>query len=569
MPFSDYLDAQRINPALADHLRDVLKPVLNLNTVVDILVVVDTAIGTTPGVGFGVGSVIELIRGAAVGCMRFRVDIAQRDGGAPTVVPSPTPYGPKYTGFRFDMTQAGAHVIDRYEQIWCFGFDPDNFGGPDSNIDAHPTAANVNELNYLSKWMETKKGGLFATGDHDYLGASMCHKIPRIRSMRRWTNADGVPPIGTADRIDTLRPPSPEYEPGWPGGPLALGNTPHQGDLTPQPIQWTPWRTHRIGVFLQKVRPHPVLCHPKLGPIDIMPDHAHEGLCHDTGTIDLSATYDFGDGEKAEYPDAIGGGDKPEPLVIAYGSTLGSPPYNFVKLAQPARPRFPMISVYDGHLAGVGRVATDSTWHHWFDVNIDDIKAADGDDWDKISRYFINLAVWLSPPGYTTRCLYYTTFVSHFQYPGFQEYSPRVPTLEMGGALRRWIVKLYGPCWITQVLFDILGELRFPYAELDKLRLPGPWPCLTCPPFELFEDAILGGLVRASLDEAEEIKRTIAAGKSPPRLKAESLERMMLPGVGPAIAELTEALRTEGGRIGEALDQVERYAETFRKLRER
>ncbi len=60
----------------------------------------------------------------------------------------------------------------------------------------------------------------------------------------------------------------------------------------------------------------------------------------------------------------------------------------------------PMIAVYDGHQAGVGRVATDSTWHHWMDVNINAIKAADNDDWKKISRYFINLAVWLNPPGY-------------------------------------------------------------------------------------------------------------------------------------------------------------------------
>jgi len=568
MPLTDILASQRINPVLADHLADFLKPVLRLNTMVDILVVVDTAISTVPGGGFGVGRVIELIRASGVGCMRFRVDIALRNGSAPAVVASPAPYGAKYTGFRFDMTSGGTHVIDHYEQIWCFGFDPDNNGGnSDAPIDAHPTAATNTELAYLASWMETKKGGLFATGDHDYLGASMCHKIPRIRSMRRWTNADGVPPIGSPDRIDTLRPPSPAYEPGWPGGPLPLDNIGNQGDLTPQPIQWTPWQTHKIGAFIQKTRPHPVLCHPTLGPINIMPDHAHEGLCHDTGTIDLAATYNFGGGAKREYPDATGGGATPAPLVIAYGSTLGSPPYVFTKHDQPARPKFPMISVYDGHAAGVGRVATDSTWHHWFDVNIDEFRAAGGVDWDKISRYYINLAVWLSPPGYTTRCLYFTTFVSHFQYPGFQEYSPRVSTLDLGRVLRKWIVRTYGPCWITQVIFDLLDELRFPYRELEKLWPHEPWPCLTCPPFELIEDSILGGLVRASLDDAERIKKAISAGKQVEPLRAQALEDIMLPGVGPALAELSDALRKEGGRMAPVLDGVGRYAAAFRDIK--
>ncbi|MFT4253606.1 MAG: hypothetical protein QM608_14105, partial [Caulobacter sp.] len=500
MAFSDFLASARIDRAYIGPLTEALKPVLTLNTIVDILVVVDPGINTQPGVDFGVGSVIELVRAAKVGCMRFRIDIAKRGPGTPSVVVPGDPYSAKYANFRFDMLDGGARVIDRYEQIWCFGLAPDNSGNTsDAPIDAHPTAANDTELAYLAKWMKIKKGGLFATGDHHYLGATMCRRIPRIGTMRRWTNAGGVPPVDTPSRIDTLRPPSPAYEPGWPGGPLELDNDLHQGDLAPQPIEWVPWRRSRISVFREKVRPHPVLCHPTLGPIDIMPDHAHEGLCHDTGTIDLSTTFDFGDGKEAEYPDALDGGPKPEPTIIAYGSTLGSPPYAFKKKQQPARARFPMISVYDGHRAGIGRVATDSTWHHWFDVNIEAIKAENGDNWAKISRYFINLASWLSPPGYTTRCLYFSTFVSHFQSPGFQEYSERLTALELGGVLRSWIVRAYGPCWITQTLFDLLDELRFPHAEIDKIKLPGPWPCLTCPPFELFEDAILGGLVKGGL----------------------------------------------------------------------
>ena len=300
------------------------------------------------------------------------------------------------------MAHAGVDVLDKYEQVWCFGFKPGNSGSPnDADID-QPIAlpASNAELAKLAKWMNERKGGLLGTGDHHFLGASMCRRIPRLGTMRRWTNAGGVPPIGTPARIDTLRPPSPAFEPGAPGGPDDLSNSPHQGDMKPQPIRWVTWQTSYWPIFWKK-RPHPVLCHPKLGPINVMPDHAHEGLCIDTGSVPLGGTFDFdGTGAKPEYPAAIAGGAQPEPKIIAYGSTLGDPPYNFLKGPQPARSSFPMISVYDGHQAGVGRVATDSTWHHWFDDNIATLQAADNDDWKKISRYFINLAVWLNPQAF-------------------------------------------------------------------------------------------------------------------------------------------------------------------------
>jgi hypothetical protein len=53
----------------------------------------------------------------------------------------------------------------------------------------------------------------------------------------------------------------------------------------------------------------------------------------------------------------------------------------------------------------VGRVATHSTWHHWFDQNIDEIEAKGGENWAKISRYFLNVATWLAPPMPVTFCL--------------------------------------------------------------------------------------------------------------------------------------------------------------------
>lgn len=544
------LESLRLNPQYERSLHDVLTK-FPLKTYVDILIVVDTEIATLPGVGFGIGSVIELLREAKVGCMRFRVDIAQRALGSPSVDPSPGPYEPKYNAFRFDMQDDGNYVIDKYEQIWCFGFKPDNFAGPDSNIDEPEAFPSTNaELAKLASWMKTKKGGVFATGDHDYLGASMCRKIPRIGTMRRWTNADGVPPIDGMDRIDTLRPPSAAYEPDAPGGPADLNNSPHQGDTTVQPIDWEPWRSIQTSVFKRRVRPHPVLCHPSLGPIDVMPDHAHEGLCRDTGTVPLGGSYNFdGLGAQPEYPDATAGGDKPEPLVIAYGSTLGDPPYNFGKGPQPARARFPMISVYDGHLAAVGRCATDSTWHHWMDVNIQGIKTAGGNQWEKIKRYYINLAVWLCPPGYSTQCLYLSTFSSHFTAVGLQEFSPKLTDLELGRRLYDHLLVIYGPCWVTQWLLDIFDILRVPVLEIP--RKPQPDPCLTCPPFELFELVALGGMVRSSMQEAKLIRAAASDSNNRCQSQYQSIEELMLPGAAEAIQGFVKEVQADLARTAQ------------------
>lgn len=558
MPDSDLLSKINIADVFRRPLTDLLVE-WKFKTWVDILVVVDTEIATEPGVEFGVGSVIQLIRATGVGCMRFRVDIALRVNEAPSVVAAPAEFGPRYRGFRFDMQAGGTHVIDKYEQIWCFGFKPSNSGSTnDAEIDqAFALPATDSELAKLAQWMNDRKGGLFGTGDHHFLGASMCRKIPRLGTMRRWTNATGVPPIGTPDRIDTLRPPSPAFEPGAPGGPQALGNGPHQGDGTPQPIQWVTWQRSRWPIYWKK-RPHPVLCHPKLGPIDVMPDHAHEGLCIEQSGINAGATFDFdGTGAKPEYPDGIGGSPKPLPSIIAYGSTLGDPPYNFAKGPQPARASFPMISVYDGHLAGVGRVATDSTWHHWMDVNIATLKAADGVEWKKISRYFINLAVWLNPPGLKTHCLWYTTLVSHFEYPGFEEYWPERPVLELGDALRRHLSLIYGPCWVTErIWWELIWVRRlFPW-EILKERDPrfdfgGIDP-------EMIENLFLGHLVKATLETAGAIKKAANEGGEKVKLDKSPPDELFDRAMSASLKELSKELE-------EHYKESANFAATLRK----
>jgi hypothetical protein len=372
------------------------------------------------------------------------------------------------------------------------------------------TGLDASELRVLTGWMN-RGGGIFATGDHDDLGAAMCSDVPRVREMRRWTNAQQVPPGGGFTRIDTNRPRNAAEATGASAMTFA-----HEEDTTPQPIDWVPVWSVRVGLRLYE-RPHEVLCHPELGPIDVMPDHPHEGRTREVSEMNLAASYDFGGGVAGDdFPDASDGG--PQPLVIAHGDTMPAPPTSKPYKGNCGAYRFPMITVYDGRAAGVkGRVAVDSTWHHWFDLNIHDLEhAADDTAWKKIARYFENLAVWLAPPGrFRAECWFVKQW---FEYPLVEELANRRPTPELitpevGALVRTKFIKLFGPCTTTSFVWGTICELHPRLCdgllELDPSRVVEPWPpvCLTCPPFEVFEDVVFEGVLRATLPFMDELEQ--------------------------------------------------------------
>lgn len=474
------------------------------HTDIKILMVVDKTIRTVEGPGeFGIGRVARLIDGYARGCSSFSVDTARRD---------PYPQGPGApidqnqghisTTFRFDDLDAnGKLVIAGYDQIWLFGFHSEGQGPVTSGP----------ELQALTDWMN-KGGGLFATGDHEDLGASMCSGIPRVREMRRWTNAQQVPPAGGHDRLDTNRPVNNAEATG--ASPMAFA---HERDTTPQHIHWVPMSSQRVGFRVYET-PHEVLCHPQLGAINVMPDHPHEGRTRTVSEINLARTYNFGGGVGGDdFPTS--GANQPTPVVIATGETVADPPTD--KSYKPPSAgyfKFPMISVYDGRSVGVkGRVATDSTWHHWFDLNIYGLEhAADTTNWRKIERYYQNLAVWLAPPGrFREKCWFVHQW---FEYPLIEELDLakidlRGPHPELGRIVREQFRAVFGPCTTSRFVWETLCELApricrpleqvWPHFPHGPIPDPGP-VCLTCPPLPLFEEAVFEGLMLATIPFMEQ-----------------------------------------------------------------
>lgn len=517
---------------------------------VRVLIVADTSVSFTTD--FGIGMVVDLIRANADGYVNFVVDLARLGTKTSTISvnSAPGPRGAKYLNFRFASQLAGQYVVDGYDQVWCFGFAPGNdASSDDSNIWDNDYASTDTDLAVLTRWMNDG-GGVLAMGDHHYLGASMCARIPRVRSMRRWTNAQSVPPQFGVGRFDTNRPQTAAQDATLTANPDRIPDE-AQRDGVPQQITWKRYNVWSFRPWVRRHRPHPLLCGGQLGVIDVLPDHPHEGWVYEDGDIDVSAEYRFedpaGDFVGVEYPS--NGTVQPRPEAIAWANTLPDPPYWHNKGDSPAK-RFAVIGVYDGDAVDVGRVVVDSTWHHWMDMNLVGLAAESTDtEYQKIVRYFRNCAVWLSREGQRRQMLTYATFWSTLLATSYEDFNRHEPILTLGTKAIDVIGRLTSDClvhdWLTAYIPD-----RF-RLELTRPIRPMPEPCWSCPPFELLEQMVMGGIVKAILPLRDELDRLHRDPKAKLKLDHELVHTATQRGAAAGLEAFRVAIKHNLARLEE------------------
>lgn len=216
-------------------------------------------------------------------------------------------------------------------------------------------------------------GGVFATGDHDTVGAPLCDSIARVRAMRTWSSP---PSEGGPDRIDTgMASPWP-YRRGrivrsGVGGPTPVGELrevhPLDEDEAIKPI----WPT------LVDDKAHPLMQIPAGGtwpPATIrwLPDHEHEGRCLETVTdADLHGAF----GSIA-------------PKIVGWGVATGR------DASAPGKPLVYGAVACHEPVSGAGRVVVDSTFHHLTDENTEMPRLTPA--WYHIEQYLLNVANWLT-----------------------------------------------------------------------------------------------------------------------------------------------------------------------------
>lgn len=492
--------------------------------------------------GFSFARVIDALRdNAPFPYADFELTLARwgsSPGAALSKDPSPGDHDATYTNYRFDDVDpdTGRLILEDHDEVWIFGIGP-NSNQPQtrSSILASAACPTDGELRVVKRYMDAGHG-VFCTGDHASLGAWVAARIPRVWTMRRWTEEDDAPPRTGSGRIDTNRPMWASQEPraGTPEPEIIPFEA--QSDDVPQRIEWKRYPTHLpwLPYALRGARPHPILCGGRHGVIDVFPDHPHEGIINERSEIDLDADvqFDVDDGDDAaEYPTR--NGVRPLPEVIAWGNTLPASdagdydPFTVVqeKGESPAK-RFGLLGVYDGHRADLGRVVVDSTWHHWMSINLTgagepvfpsdpDPHDADGDGSPdhlkglleaggpaigKILTYFRNVAVWLAPKAQQSRMLRYMAWREVLGKRTFEDWDVETPKWQLGVEGRDVLGRKTSHCVISKLILD-----RLPF-DPDDLRIPrrppeGPFPppwgpvCLSCPPDDWLETVVLGELL--------------------------------------------------------------------------
>ncbi len=305
------------------------------------------------------------------------------------------------------------HDLSQYDVLWLIGFHGRNIHPPTA-INSGARKLSDLEMAAVTAFMDDG-GGVFATGDHDSIGADMCGHIPRVRAMRAWFGEqDGATPMPSdfprnyrredEGRADTVRI-----------NPLGDGNIyfENQSDSVPQPITPTTSPAHPI----LRRDGHDIL---------VFPDHMHEGkplgrteLTEDHYLVALPPGVAPGFVEWPPRED----GTRQTPEVIAHGEvlehellSLSGGSYGVVD-PKPTN----VLSVYDGRAVGVGRIVIGATFHHYIDINLtgdsgvndDTTRAKTGPDAEKgqgfnypgaesvfadIKGAFVNIARWLAKP---------------------------------------------------------------------------------------------------------------------------------------------------------------------------
>lgn len=532
MPIDILQPLERLNP-LEDYLIPELRPVLPRPVKVKILFLCE-GLSFSRSDGFGFKLLIDLLRdNSAVKYANFELTLASwANNSANPVQKDSTPgtYQATYTNYRFSSLDPDDNnlILNKFDEVWLFGISPNgNFAVSAATILGSGMCPTQNDLVALTRWMNNG-GGVLAMGDHASLGAHLCARIPRVWTMRRWTQEDGVPPRIGEDRVDTNQPMWASQNPAMTASPAEIPFE-AQSDDVPQKIELKRYNTY--GRFVRSWRPHPILCGGSLGMIDVLPDHPHEGWVNEDADINLNAdimlTSPPPDLDTKEYPTI--GGIQPKPEVIAWGNTLPAPPHIQEKGASPVK-RFGVIGAYDGQLVSLGRVVVDSTWHHWMSINqsgtyapstdgdpdvpgnqaLVGLKEANNTAYKKIITYYRNVAIWLAPKARQQKMLAYVAFWGAMSTHTFEDWRLDTPVYLLGAEGKDVLGRSISSCFISRWVFDLIPE-RFipiepfpPFGNFDPKDPFGPI-CLTCPPFEDLENLALGVLLNKMMVFRDEL----------------------------------------------------------------
>jgi hypothetical protein len=397
------------------------------------------------------------------------------------------------------------NILEDFDEIWIFGSDE----RPDLPQE---------EKDLLDCFMRKNKGGLLVTGDHRDRGKAIAGNITRAGKMREYP----APDMGAEESNTTL-----EEGPD----PGDVFNEADQNDDRPQKVRYTLFPIWTPVGTKPRFRPHPVMCSSD-GPIDVFPDHGHEGEALAPKINPCDAEWPTVD-DHQEPPIVIAWGRIKDPKAIKVGKEIG------------------LVSAYDGHKVNVGRIIADSSWHHWADNNLlgnpgvippkpdagFDATPAGKAVLRKIDAYFLNCATWLAPPDKQAemrRAVWWSVLWTN----QIEELSADLPIEQLGaealdalgqhtpgGDPTAWVLDI--PAFKEQISNQQLSKIT---EQLQLLNLP-------------FEHYVAGGIIRELMRQVGPANPKLRFPSKPPSDKV--IERAINAGVDFGMKALTEQLSCE------------------------
>jgi hypothetical protein len=360
-----------------------------------------------------------------------------------------------------------AETGQQYDQIWFFGLHQINrvgrslqFGGgtPESEL-------TTDESRALRICMDEHQGGVLVTGDHANkrppdaisensnelfpdearnepfigLGRALGRGIVRAGKLRVWEGDPTSLPGHTFNTHFIRRG-------------IGMADTILEGDSFPQRISPTFFDDtgHPVDNGGQR---HPLFFYRDDQAIEFLPDHVHEGAV---------VVPDLSDETIWERNPA---GFKPEPQVIATGSNADT------------GATLPLLVAYDGTAVNRGRIVVDSSWHHYFNDNLEGLlfPASFNSLADQVGQFYANLGVWLCPIKKRQEMAHVMTDWLVRQPVVLEGFGP-VSTEELpelmgtGSAALALLKRVASPCEIHELLQMKLPEER--RQKVETLHLP-------------------------------------------------------------------------------------------------
>jgi hypothetical protein len=463
---------------------------------VRILMYADGSVNFNGGPFLGLQYVKTLLESRAYFYVDFDIATAHRDGTDPS---ASIPSAKRLTDL---------DIINQYDEVWFFG----------SSTVPNLTAA---EITLLDQFMAApKSGGVLVTGDHADLGKGIAGQITRAGQMRQYPAPDAITNIWNT----TLQ------EGPDPGSTYDFND---QSDDLPQPIRWRRFPLWSLIGFKRRYRPHPVLCGPQ-GPIDVFPDHQHEGEALAPVPAAGDPKWPTKNGYQ-ERPVVIAWGTIKDPAAVRHGQEIG------------------LASAYDGHNVDVGRILADSTWHHWFDINLTgiaappspyagfDATAAGQAALKKIDAYYLNCGVWLAPPDRQAE-MRFASWWSILWSDQIVELPIDAPIYLLGGeaidalGLRASRCTVYGWIWDWPIYKEKIPRWEWPMLveKFQFIDLP-------------LEEFVAGGIIRQLM---REVGPANTKARFPDKAPSDAmLDRAISAGIEEGFSAFTEQLRSESSLL--------------------